>query len=156
MGFSGKGFSQTPGPRGLKPPFEKDRKRPLGEGGEAADPGVNTGSNTLRARPLKRRTCLAYLPMGEEERNASSKIQDTNKFQISSSKSQTGSRLRITNFLKRLLGSELIPLRCQEFPADRGTDLRRIASLCRAWCLRFVWSLVLEIWNLFVSCILRF
>ncbi len=53
-GLLGKGFSQAPGPRGLKPPFEKDRKRPSGEGGEAADPGVNTGSNTLRARPLKR------------------------------------------------------------------------------------------------------
>ena len=53
-GFSGKGFSQAPGPGGLKPPFEKDRKRPSGEGEEAADPGVNTGSHTLRARPLKR------------------------------------------------------------------------------------------------------
>ena len=53
-GFSGKGFSQAPGPRGLKPPLEKDRKRPSGAGGEAADPGVNTGSSTLRARPLKR------------------------------------------------------------------------------------------------------
>ena len=53
-GFSGRGFSQAPGPRGLKPPLEKDRKRPSGEGGEAADPGVKSGSNTLRARPLKR------------------------------------------------------------------------------------------------------
>ncbi len=40
--------------KGLKPPLEKDRKRPSGEGGGAADPGVNTGSNTLRARPPKR------------------------------------------------------------------------------------------------------
>ena len=53
-GFSNTGFSRAPGPGWLKPPLEKDRKRPSGEGGEAADPGVNTGSNALRARPLKR------------------------------------------------------------------------------------------------------
>ena len=53
-GFSGKGFNQAPGPGGLKPSLEKALKRPSGDVGEAADPGVNTGSNTLRARLLKR------------------------------------------------------------------------------------------------------
>ena len=53
-GFSNRGFSQAEGPQWLKPQLEKDLERPFRSGGVAADPGVNTGSNTLRARPLKR------------------------------------------------------------------------------------------------------
>ena len=53
-GFSNRGFSQAEGPQWLKPQLEKDLERPFRRGGVAADPGVNTGSNTLRVRPLKR------------------------------------------------------------------------------------------------------